>query len=77
MPEGSALNVYTEQVIKIINQSLAVITAQLFEETLQAVDESLPPQLVSPIVVGIHQKGKKVKDKFAVEELLNEMIEAE
>lgn len=58
-------------------QSMTVITDQLFQEALQAVDESLPPQLVSPIVVGIHLKGKKVKDKVAVEELINQLIQSE
>ena len=77
IPEGPALEVFESGFSDLVQQSLRVICNQLFIDALQAVDESLPSDLVSPIVAGIHQKGKKVKDKFAVDELLDELIENE
>jgi hypothetical protein len=77
IPEGPALEVFESGFSDLVQQSLRVICNQLFIDALQAVDESLPSDLVSPIVVGIHQKGKKLKDKFAVDELLDELIENE
>ena len=54
IPEGPALEVFEAGFSDLVQHSLRVICNQLFNDALQAVDESLPPDLVSPIVAGIH-----------------------